>query len=332
MNSKLTKISIVVLLFSTSLNAQIKLTTNNMIGIGTSNPSSDVEIYAVTTKISRPNTGYSPVPIIIDWQYNHPRLCPNTSHTGYIGMPNFWNEGRFDYVRYTYSCSQYSDQKFKKNITPITKSLDKILQLNGVRYDLDFSSIGTTKEMDEKCGKNQLGLIAQDVLKVVPEVVNSDSIGYSIDYIKLIPLLIEALKEQQKEIETLQKLITMHEEEIFAIKKQLDTSRVDASKQKSTASLEPENVPSNNAVVLYQNTPNPFSADTKIAYLLPDNINKASIIIHDLQGSEVKQIEIFIKGPGNIVIHGSELKAGMYFYTLIADNSIIDTKRMILTE
>jgi len=52
----------------------------------------------------------------------------------------------------------------------------------------------------------------------------------------------------------------------------------------------------------------------------------------DLQGIELKSYPLAQTGANTIVVNGSELPAGMYLYTLVADNEIIDTKRMILTK
>jgi hypothetical protein len=141
-------------------------------------------------------------------------------------------------------------------------------------------------------------------------------------------LLIEAIQEQQKEIEILQKVVAQHEEEIISLKK-LSNTTISNSKQKSTTDISLE---MSNTAILFQSSPNPFKSDTKIEYFLPAEISKASIIICDIQGIEIKQIELLTRGEGSIAIHGSEFKAGMYLYTLIANNSIIDTKRMILSE
>lgn len=54
--------------------------------------------------------------------------------------------------------------------------------------------------------------------------------------------------------------------------------------------------------------------------------------IYDLQGLQKKTYNIITKGKSSIIINGFELQPGMYLYTLIADNTVIDTKRMILTE
>ena len=84
--------------------------------------------------------------------------------------------------------------------------------------------------------------------------------------------------------------------------------------------------------VLYQNNPNPFSQETRIHYFLPETSNNASLIIYNLQGQELANYSLTQKGEQDCIIQGSELMAGMYVYTLIVDNQIVDSKRMILTK
>ncbi|HEX4646923.1 MAG TPA: tail fiber domain-containing protein, partial [Verrucomicrobiae bacterium] len=87
-----------------------------------------------------------------------------------------------------------SDARFKQNIAPINGALDKVRRLRGVSFDW---------RQDEFPKRNfppgrQLGFIAQEIKAVLPEVVSQDSEGYySVDYGKLAPLLVEAIKEQQ---------------------------------------------------------------------------------------------------------------------------------------
>lgn len=87
-----------------------------------------------------------------------------------------------------------SDIRLKKNISPLNNALGSILKLNGVSYDWrteEFPGMGFTNA-------RQIGLIAQDVEKIIPELVNEGPNGYkSIDYSKITPVLIEAIKEQQ---------------------------------------------------------------------------------------------------------------------------------------
>ncbi len=91
-----------------------------------------------------------------------------------------------------------SDVRFKKNIETLNNSLEKVIKLRGVSFEYktdENGSNGFTK------GKT-VGLIAQETEKIIPEVVAVGPDGYkAIAYDKLAAVLIEAVKEQQKEIE-----------------------------------------------------------------------------------------------------------------------------------
>lgn len=90
-----------------------------------------------------------------------------------------------------------SDARFKQNITPIDSALKKLMQINGVEYEMK------TKEFSKNhfTEGRQMGLIAQNVETIVPEAVNEKDGYKGVDYARLIPLLIEAVKEQNKKIE-----------------------------------------------------------------------------------------------------------------------------------
>ena len=93
-----------------------------------------------------------------------------------------------------------SDKRFKKNITPLTKSLDKLKQVEGVSYNWRVEEFPKRKFGSS----TEIGLIAQDLEKVFPELVSTDKDGYkSVQYSHLVPVLVEAIKEQQKQIEML---------------------------------------------------------------------------------------------------------------------------------
>ena len=96
--------------------------------------------------------------------------------------------------------NETSDQRYKKNIFPIENALQKVMQLQGVNY------YWRAEEFREKnfVSTPQIGLIAQEVEKVIPQVVETDPNGYkAVEYSKLVALLIEAIKEQQKKIDSL---------------------------------------------------------------------------------------------------------------------------------
>jgi hypothetical protein len=95
-----------------------------------------------------------------------------------------------------------SDARFKTHITPIENPLQKVLQLRGVHFDWNTKDFPDRKFSDQKA----IGFIAQEVEKVLPEVVQTEKTpeGYkAVQYDKVVALLVEAIKEQQKQIDRL---------------------------------------------------------------------------------------------------------------------------------
>ena len=95
-----------------------------------------------------------------------------------------------------------SDRRLKKDITDLDASLAKVLGLRGVNYYWKDT---------EKNSDLQTGVIAQELEVIFPELVNNDGEYKSVNYTGLIPLLIEAIKEQQKQIDLLDSRITLIE-------------------------------------------------------------------------------------------------------------------------
>lgn len=97
-----------------------------------------------------------------------------------------------------------SDMRFKKNIEAIQSPLERLNAIRGVTYEYDsvaFTNMGFSNTQ-------QIGFIAQDVERVFPTIVFTDNNGYkAIDYPKLIPVLTEAIKAQQQQIEELKRLV-----------------------------------------------------------------------------------------------------------------------------
>lgn len=92
-----------------------------------------------------------------------------------------------------------SDERFKQNITSISSPLEKLLQLKGVEYEMRTTEFPKNYFQPGR----QIGLLAQNVEKVIPEAVNEKDGYKGVDYARLVPLLIEAIKEMQKEIDEL---------------------------------------------------------------------------------------------------------------------------------
>ena len=98
-----------------------------------------------------------------------------------------------------------SDKRLKENITPITNALDKIKEINGVEFDWKELTVEEKIHIHSNEG-HDVGVIAQEIEKVLPEVVTTRDNGYkAVKYEKIVPLLIESIKELKAEIEELKK-------------------------------------------------------------------------------------------------------------------------------
>ena len=153
--------------------------------------------------------------------------------------------------------------------------------------------------------------LAVDQLRdVFPELVYEDRDGnISINYMEMIPLLVQALKEQQTRIDILEGKTVNRRAEAASI-----TSADDVT------------------LYLGQNNPNPFSEQTSIEVRIPNDVKTAFLCIYDMNGKQIDKIVIDERGTTRISILGTSLTEGMYLYSLIADGKVAGTKKMILTK
>ena len=90
-----------------------------------------------------------------------------------------------------------SDLRYKQNVRPLEGALAKLMKVNGVEYEWNrekFTNLSFSN-------RPQIGVVAQEIQEVLPEVVSESADGMlAVDYSKLTPVLIEAVKEQQAEI------------------------------------------------------------------------------------------------------------------------------------
>jgi len=91
-----------------------------------------------------------------------------------------------------------SDKRYKENIKPIENALDKVKAINGVTFNWNEKS-------HKETGKKDVGVIAQEVEEVLPEIVETRRNGYkAVDYQKLTAVLIESVKELTAKVEALE--------------------------------------------------------------------------------------------------------------------------------
>lgn len=222
---------------------------------------------------------------------------------------------------YATTVNTTSDMRLKTNISDVEYgTISKLQNLRPVQFlwkqqDVaknennanESASAALSSDIDRE--RVHYGFIAQELQKLYPELVMEDEDGYlSINYVELIPLLVQAVQELSAEVNNL---------------KGTTPNRVMAHMNN-----EADNV---NAI-LYQNNPNPFTTDTRIGYSLPASTSSASLYIYNMNGAQIADYPITTFGEGFVIIKAGVMDAGMYLYSLIADGQVVDTKRMILTK
>ena len=131
-------------------------------------------------------------------------ISGSTTITGSLGVGTTGSAvvGRIDAANDVVAFST-SDENLKKNIKPIKNAIEKIEQIGGYTFDWKKDK----KNIHGFSGKD-VGVIAQEIEAVLPEVVVTRENGYkAVRYEKIIPLLIEAIKEQQNKINELENLL-----------------------------------------------------------------------------------------------------------------------------
>jgi hypothetical protein len=227
-----------------------------------------------------------------------------------------------------------SDGRFKRDLKKDVAGLDFIKQLNPVSYLLDKDAIDKflgipdslriERAASRKTPQRQVGFVAQEVEAIVKksgfvfsgvETPQNENDPYAIRYSEFVIPLVKAVQELSAMVDSRQKEITKLKE---AVRKYQQDNL--ANQKKSVYGA------------LSQNDPNPFSSSTEIQMELPEVTRHASLIIYNLEGKQLKNIQVKERGATTIKISGSEFNPGMYLYALIADGKVVDTKRLILTK
>ncbi|MEX0812760.1 MAG: tail fiber domain-containing protein [Chitinophagales bacterium] len=162
------------------------------------------------------------------WKDIHGPLTANWKRTIYInssenvgigGAPNNSYKVMVHGKLRTDGINETSDARLKKNVKSIEHALEKVMALRGVNYEWNAEQY-PTKQFSEGV---ELGVIAQEVEQIVPELVDTDTEGFkSVQYSHLVPLLIEAIKEQQKIIEQQSNDMCLRDQKIENLTTKLD--------------------------------------------------------------------------------------------------------------
>ena len=229
-----------------------------------------------------------------------------------------------------------SDSRLKKNVLDLDyqRTLDRVMLLRPVEYniqqvtfdadsvnengDIVTYSVNRYNETTDVFQHKHYGLIAQEVQRIYPDLVYEGSDGYlGIDYVSLIPMMLKVMQQQ---------LVKLEQQQVEIERLQRNESA------QHNAPARPQEIINEGVAVLFQNTPNPFTENTEIAFYLPPSVTNAMLCVYDMNGKQLSQNVITQRGSSVFVVNGNQYGAGMYLYSLIADNQLVATKRMILTK
>jgi hypothetical protein len=173
---------------------------------------------------------------------------------------------------------------------------------------------------------------------------------YGLRYATFVVPIIKAIQEQQEQIESLSPAgFETMETELGALREENEKMRTEVNEMKAILfsisesmqqccnQLKQEQKATDNDEQiqpdiprLEQNMPNPFNEHTLIRYYLPENPGEAHIIITGMRGIRVRSFEINAKGQGQVIISSESLPPGTYVYSLMVNNRVVDSKRMVL--
>ena len=245
-----------------------------------------------------------------------------------------------------------SDQLFKTNLDTISNALNIINQLKPRKFFFDTVSYQNRMRFSSK---QQYGLVAQDVEQVLPELVSTttlpakyDSLGNIVNpaldyqvlnYNAFIAILMKGIKEQQSIIDNQETRLAQLETTVGSccgsFKTNLPAGQAGATGgngntndngQSDVKAINKQKVELRDAIILDQNTPNPFSESTTITYTLPEN-DKGQIMFYDNNGRILKAVDI--TGAGELQVYAENLSNGIYTYSIVADGKTVDTKKMV---
>ena len=327
-------------------NAQIKVTSNGYVGIGTTSPQQKLHVDLTGGKARFQFSSWNNIYFDNTGSCGAPCLYPSYDWYLQLGKENNKVGTIYANTIHVWDFHSYSDSTAKCDFKRINKEQDKFKKLKSYKYHFTKEHLNTIPESErKKFETGRFGFKAQDLIEIYPELVykeNEEGL-YSVNYIGFIPILVEMVQEQQNTIDAQSRKIKELEKEISANNtfKNPRNGRKNMMAPSSAIEEETDSVEMDEPVeeddittnaFLFQNTPNPFSTQTEIKYFVPENADNVVLYVFSLNGNLLLSKPITQTGNGSITISGSELTPGMYIYTLAVNGIEADSKRMILTE
>ncbi len=251
--------------------------------------------------------------------------------------------GFFDGDLFAVRFFQASDAYLKENIKPISSATTKLMELHPSTYNFKKTagiSVPSTLEY---------GLLAENVERVFPELVKeartasridrngkklSQEVTFkSVNYIGLIPVLIESAQEQKQAMDQKDAQIAEQNAKIADLESKI-SQLASLMQQNGQITEQQKNaiVKSSDNAKLFQNQPNPVNGNSTIQVYLPSTVKSATLEITSAAGVVLKKITISERGNSQVIVDGADFASGNYTYSLLVDGKVIDSKTMIMTK
>ena len=253
--------------------------------------------------------------------------------------------GEFDGdLRISGAYFQVSDEDLKESFSSLESDWKKILNISSYSYRFkpsDEFNFSKTKSY---------GFKAQEIKQHIPELVTHNGKFHLVNYNGFIPFLTQGIQEHETRIEALEQNLAKEKDaeierlrnENNELKNRIASIEEQLSKicnlpcfQNDAESIKNSTINTGkleDAPLLEQNEPNPFDQTTIIRYYIPESAQRTNIVVKNMDGKTVGDFNITEKGHGSIQVNSGLLSAGSFYYSLIIDGSVIDTKKMILTK
>lgn len=239
-----------------------------------------------------------------------------------------------------------SDIRTKTNITNYTHGLDLVRLVRLISYQ--YNGVANTP-----AGENGVGVIAQEFQQIFPNSVKPFSSGsdssesepyLGVDLHELFIANVAAVQQLDKSVtakdsiskaktDSLSQIISTLQNQLNQLSDKINsccsigenrTSQINSSKIVTDVKLTDAQ-----SIVLEQNVPNPFAEQTSINYYLPEGTQKAQLLFYNSQGRLIQSTDLIQKGKGTVNVFASDLSNGIYTYTLVVDEKVIETKKMV---
>lgn len=295
------------------LNAQLKVDQNGRIGFGTNTTHPDFIAYMKGNLVltNYPNANHSSFIFKVGngWPYAE---LGNSSFTGGVAFWTSWNGFNKIYIRKYY---EMSDSKYKFNITKISSPLKKLNSLKAYQYNYRTVSYNEYNIEDSVVTLSpEYGFLSQEVESVLNEVKITEEVKGDklLNYTQLIPLLVAAVQDQNKQIVQLQAMTALM-----------------MATNPNFSSAPGNGQPETNR--LLSGSPNQFSSSTQLRYNLLSETTDAVMKIYDMKGGLIKEMVLStVAGNEQTLLRSSDLGVkGQYVYALFINGSIVDAKTIV---